>query len=150
MSLVLLDLSGTRRGGAHRDVDSFVTVAEDFIDHARIVGTRCHVRGLTYVPATMFCERCFSELDDWVEVPSRGRVFTYTMLYRDLDDEVLAQPAVLAYVKLDDCDGGLVHHLGEVEPEEVLIGLEVEAVFKDAAERKGSILDIQYFRPVDG
>ncbi|MGC9332963.1 MAG: Zn-ribbon domain-containing OB-fold protein [Anaerolineae bacterium] len=118
-------------------------------DHARIVGTRCHVCGLTYVPATMFCERCFSELDDWVEVPSRGQVFTYTVLYRDLDGEPMAQPAVLAYVKLEDCDGGLVHYLGDVNPEDVFIGLEVEAVFKDAAAREGSILDIEYFRPLE-
>jgi uncharacterized OB-fold protein len=30
----------------------------------------------------------------------------------------------------------------------VCIGMPVEAVFKDQAERKGSILDIAYFRPV--
>ena len=118
-------------------------------DHARILGTRCHVCGLTYVPATMFCERCFSELDDWVKVPSRGRVFTYTVLYRDLDGEPLAEPAVLAYVKLDGCDGGLVHYLGNVQAEEVFIGLEVEAVFKDVADRQGSILDVKYFQPAE-
>ena len=30
------------------------------------------------------------------------------------------------------------------------IGMEVEAVFKDPAERQGSILDIAYFRPIQG
>jgi uncharacterized OB-fold protein len=117
-------------------------------DNARIVGTRCEACGLTYVPATMFCERCFAELDEWVEVASRGEVFTYTVLYCDLDEKPLDPPAVLAYVRLDGSDGGLVHYLGEVEPECVCVGMEVEAVFKDAAERQGSILDIAYFRPV--
>ena len=41
-----------------------------------------------------------------------------------------------------------MHFLGEVEPDEVCFGLRVEAVFKDKAERKGSILDIAYFRPM--
>jgi uncharacterized OB-fold protein len=118
-------------------------------DQARIMGTHCPDCGLVYVPATMFCERCFAELDEWVEVPSQGRVFTYTVLYRDLDDRPLDEPQMLTYVKLDGCDGGLVHYLGEIEPEDVYIGLEVEAVFKDAAERQGSILDIRYFRPVN-
>ena len=39
--------------------------------------------------------------------------------------------------------------MGEIDPEDVHIGLEVEPVFKDAAEREGSILDIEYFRPVE-
>ena len=118
-------------------------------DNARIMGTQCPACGLLYVPATMFCERCFAELDEWIEVPSVGHVFTFTVLFRDLDDEPLDEPAVLAYVKLDGCDGGLIHYLGEIDPEELYVGLEVEAVFKDAAEREGSILDIRYFRPVE-
>jgi len=117
-------------------------------DNARFVGTRCESCDLIYVPATMFCERCFAELDEWVDVPNRGHVFTYTVLHRDLDDKPLDPPALLAYVKLEDSDGGLVHYLGEVEEECLCIGLEVEAVFKDAAEREGTILDIAYFRPV--
>jgi uncharacterized OB-fold protein len=117
-------------------------------DNARILGSRCEACGLTYVPATMFCERCFAELDEWVEVASRGAVFTYTVLYRDLDENPLDPPAILAYVKLEGSDGGLVHYLGEIDPETVFIGMEVEAVFKDAVEREGSILDIVHFRPV--
>ena len=117
-------------------------------EEARILGTRCGACGLTYVPATTFCERCFAELDEWVEVASQGTVFTYTVLYRDLDEKRLDPPAILAYVKLEGSDGGLVHYLGETDPEAVHIGMAVEAVFKDAAEREGSILDIAYFRPV--
>jgi uncharacterized OB-fold protein len=118
-------------------------------DHGRFLGTHCPTCDLVYVPATMFCERCFTELDEWVQIPNRGTVFTYTLLNWDLDEQPLDHPAIIAYVKLDGADGGLVHFLGEVEPECVCIGLEVEAVFKDAAEREGSILDIRYFRPVE-
>lgn len=117
-------------------------------DNARIVGTRCKNCELIYVPAMMFCERCFAELDEWVEVANRGTVFTYTVLYRDLDDQPMDPPAILAYVKLEGSTGGLVHYLDEIDPNAVYIGLEVEPVFKDAAEREGSILDIEYFRPV--
>lgn len=117
-------------------------------ERGRIVGTHCPACDLIYVPAAEFCERCFSQLNEWVEVSSQGWVFTYTVLFRDLDDKPLESPAILAYVKLDGSDGGLVHQLGEVEPEDVFIGMEVEAVFKPPEEREGSILDIQYFRPV--
>jgi len=40
-----------------------------------------------------------------------------------------------------------MHKLGEVDPQQVAIGMEVEAVWKPEAEREGSILDIRYFRP---
>lgn len=119
-------------------------------DNARILGTHCESCGLIYVPAVMFCERCFAELDEWLEVPSRGEVFTYTLLHRDLDEQPLDPPALLAYVKLEGATGGLVHYLGEIEWEHVHVGMPVEAVFKPPAEREGSILDIQYFRPVAG
>jgi uncharacterized OB-fold protein len=119
-------------------------------DNARILGTHCEACGLIYVPAAMFCERCFTELDKWLEVPSRGEVFTYTLLHRDLDEQPLDPPVLLTYVKLEGATGGLVHYLGETESEHVHIGMQVEAVFKPLAEREGSILDIQYFRPVAG
>ena len=117
-------------------------------DHARFVGTRCESCGLVYVPATLFCERCFAELDEWVDVPNRGHVFTFTVLHRDLDEQPLDPPAVLAYVKLEDSDGGLVHYLDWFEEGCLCIGLEVEDVFKEASEREGTILDIVHFRPV--
>ena len=116
-------------------------------DEGKFLGTRCARCDLVYVPAAMFCERCFAELDEWVEVPNRGHVFTFTVLTRDLDDQPLDAPQVLAYVKLDGADGGLVHYLGDMEGRPIFIGLEVEAVFKNAAEREGSILDIRYFQP---
>jgi uncharacterized OB-fold protein len=124
------------------------TFFREIKDNARIMGTCCRNCDLVYVPATMFCERCFAELDEWLEVANRGVVFTYTVLYRDLDDRPMDPPAVLAYVNLEGSTGGLVHYLGEIDPEDVYIGLEVEPVFKDVAEREGSILDIEHFRPV--
>jgi hypothetical protein len=42
-----------------------------------------------------------------------------------------------------------MHKLGEVDPDAVHVGLEVEAVWKPKAQREGSILDIEYFRPRD-
>jgi uncharacterized OB-fold protein len=46
-------------------------------------------------------------------------------------------------------EGGFLHLLGEVAPDEVRAGMQVEAVWKPPGERAGSILDIRYFRPLD-
>jgi uncharacterized OB-fold protein len=85
------------------------------------------------------------ELEEWVDVGTRGQVHTYTLLYEDLDGVRLDTPEIVAFIRLGD--GGLVHRLGDVEAEAVTIGMPVEAVFKPADEREGSILDIAYFRP---
>ncbi len=42
---------------------------------------------------------------------------------------------------------GILHLLGEVDPNEVKIGMKVKAVWKAASERTGAITDIQYFKP---
>jgi len=44
----------------------------------------------------------------------------------------------------------LLHKLGEVEPANVCVGLEVEAVLKPKKDREGKITDILYFKPAKG
>ena len=62
----------------------------------------------------------------------------------------LDEPQLPAVIRLDGAsDGGFLHLLGEVAPDDVRIGMEVEAVWKPAEERAGSILDIAHFRPGD-
>jgi uncharacterized OB-fold protein len=116
-------------------------------DQGVIMGTVCTECNLTYVPPMMYCERCFAELEDWIEVGTEGTVYTYTVLGVSLEDSPLEEPEIFAFIKIEGVHGGLVHRLGEVEPEEVEIGVAVEAVFKPQEEREGSILDIKYFKP---
>jgi uncharacterized OB-fold protein len=115
-------------------------------DEGRILGTYCPDCDHTYVPATIFCERCLGKLDTWVDVGTQGEVVTFTFLNVSLDGAPLEYPELIAFVRF--ADGGLIHHLGEVELEQVEIGMIVEAVFKPKADRVGSILDIEYFKPV--
>jgi uncharacterized OB-fold protein len=67
-------------------------------------------------------------------------------LYVNLDGSPRELPDAIGFIRFGD--GGLIHRLGEVEPDNVEIGMDVEAVFKDPSERVGSILDIDYFKPV--
>ncbi len=116
-------------------------------DEGKILGAYCPQCDRTYVPATLFCERCLSKLDEWVDVGTTGEVLTFTLLYENLDGSRREVPEIIAFVRFGD--GGLVHRLGGLAPEEVGIGLQVEAVFKDPEDREGSILDIVYFKPVE-
>jgi uncharacterized OB-fold protein len=115
-------------------------------DEGKIYGTTCSECERTYVPATLFCERCMEELDTWIDVGNSGEVHTFTLLYEDLDGNRKQNPDIIAFIRIGD--GGFVHRLGEVSEDEITIGMRVEAVFKDRAEREGSIQDISHFRPM--
>lgn len=117
-------------------------------DKGRLMGTKCEKCELVYLPPRIYCERCFSELVEWLTIPNRGLVHTFTISYVDLDGSRLEEPVIVAFVTFDGVYGGLVHRLSEVEPEKVGIGMPVEIVFKPKAKRIGSILDIDYFRPI--
>ena len=115
-------------------------------DEGKIFGTRCSTCERTYVPAALFCERCMAKLDEWVDVGTTGEVHTFTLLYENYDGSPRETPEIVVFVEL--ADGGLIHRLDEVDPEDVAIGMQVEAVFKPKTERQGSILDITHFKPV--
>lgn len=116
------------------------------MDEGQILGTRCHKCECTYVPAAAFCERCLSPLDEYFDVGTRGEIHSYTLLYENLDGTLRDTPEIVAFVSFGD--GGIVHRLAEIEPDEIEIGAQVEVVLKPAGEREGSILDITHFRPV--
>ncbi|HYG72746.1 MAG TPA: Zn-ribbon domain-containing OB-fold protein [Actinomycetota bacterium] len=122
----------------------------DGLEEARILGRECRGCERVLVPPRMFCERCFRDTDGWVEVETTGTVQTYSICHIRYDMQPLEEPELPAVVAIDGSSGGFLHKLGEVAPEDVRIGMAVEAVWKPEEEREGSILDIAYFRPLAG
>jgi uncharacterized OB-fold protein len=116
-------------------------------DEAKIMGTYCPHCNYTYVPATSFCEKCLRQLTDWVDVGTHGTIHTFTLLYENIDGSQKATPDIIAYVRLGD--GGLIHKLDHIDPDQVVIGMEVAAIFKPLEDRQGSIEDIIYFEPLE-
>jgi uncharacterized protein len=113
----------------------------------KLVGTRCHSCEQVYVPARSFCERCFAELNEQVEVKRTGKLVSYTLCYVDHDGARLRSPVALALVQLEGATTVMLHRLLDArDPTEVKIGCRVETVIKPKAKRVGSILDIEGFR----
>ena len=122
----------------------------DGLREQRILATTCDHCGRTLVPPRAFCERCFRLTDGWTEVPHTGSVATFSICHVTWDMQPLTEPQLPAVIRLDGTsEGGFLHLLGEVAPDDVRAGMQVEAVWKPADDRAGSILDIAYFRPSD-
>jgi len=117
-------------------------------DNGRIMGTKCAKCGRVMVPPRMFCEECFIDDVEWVEVGKTGVIQTFAESYLDTTGKRLKEPWMLGIIKLDNSDGGLIHYLGEAKPEDLKIGMKVEAVLKPKEEREGNLSDIKYFRPI--
>lgn len=115
-------------------------------DNKKIMGTRCRKCRRVLVPPRIFCEECFVDDMEWVEVEPKGTLVTFGECYMSTDAKRLKEPWMMGIVRLNGSDGGLIHFIGEARPEDIRIGMPMEIVFKD--EREGSIKDILYFRPV--
>ena len=118
------------------------------VGKGRLLAAECGACGVVYVPPKTYCERCFARLEDsYTEVAPSGVVHAFTVCHKNMDGTRSDRPIVMAVIKIDQTDGGIVHYLGDVKPEQVHIGMPVKAVFQPKKERKGSILDIKHFKP---
>ena len=115
----------------------------------RLVGRRCHKCRRVMIPPRMFCEMCFRPSDEWVTLQNTGRVKTFSLCYVTWDMKRLKDPQIPAVIDIDGASPGMgiMHMLGAIEPDDVKIDMQVEAVWKPAAERQGAITDILYFKP---
>ena len=119
-------------------------------DRGVLLGSRCEACGYTYVPARLFCERCFAGLEPGVEVGPGGELVSFTIAFVDVDGDPLEEPLTLGLVRLDGADAVLVHRVFEPADDEALeVGERVEVVLRPNGERTGSILDIEGFRVVE-
>lgn len=112
-------------------------------DRGVLLGSRCEACAFTYLPARIFCERCFAELAPDTECGPGGTLESFTIGYVGIDGEPLEEPVTIGLVKPDGADTVLMHRMLGDGPWQ--IGARVEAVVKP--ERDGSILDVEGFRP---
>src|SRR5439155_18751509 len=88
----------------------------------------------------------FRPTDRWVEVAATGTVNTFSVCWVTWDMRKLTVPELPAVIDLRS--GGIMHKLGDVEPDAVHIGMPVQAVWRPPAQRQGSILDIAHWAPL--
>lgn len=103
------------------------------LKNGKFIGSKCSACGRVFLPAKQFCEVCFKEINEFVDIPNRGTVYART-----------STPGgdLIAAIEMEGTDT-LIYH--RVKSEEIDTGSCVKAVFKPPKERKGSITDIEYF-----
>jgi uncharacterized OB-fold protein len=120
------------------------------LKEGRLIGSRCRHCRRTVVPPRTVCEWCFLPVSEWVPLQDTGTVNTFSLCYVTWDMRRVKEPEISAVIEIDGTSprAGIMHLLGEVQPQDVRIGMAVQAVWKPTHEREGAITDIRYFKPL--
>jgi uncharacterized OB-fold protein len=121
--------------------------------NGRIIARKCHGCRRVMIPPRMFCELCWRPTDEWVYVQDTGTINTFVVSHVDWKasrvpkGERYFTPAV---IEIDGASPGMgiLHHINEIEPYDIKMGMRVKAVWKPAKQREGAITDISYFKPL--
>ena len=99
----------------------------------------------------MFCEQCFVATDEWVYVKDTGTINTFSLSYLDADANRIKDPILVAVIDIDGASPGIgiLHLLGNVDPDKIDVGMKVKAVWKPPEEREGSVTDILFWEPLE-
>jgi uncharacterized OB-fold protein len=115
-------------------------------DNKTIMGIKCPGCKNVYVPPRLHCPTCFAKLTEWVKLSGRGTLETYTIVRYKEEYMPNEPPYAYGVIKLDGATTGMVHLIGGVDLNKIKVGMKMEPVFKE--QREGSILDIEYFKPI--
>ena len=115
-----------------------------------ILGSNCSHCRKVVVPPRIVCESCFKPMQGYIPLQDSGVVNTFSVCYVTWDVKRIKEPELPAVIDIDGASPlcGIMHKLGEVNPDEIYIGMKVKAVWKPAELRTGAITDILYFKPV--
>ncbi len=116
-------------------------------DEGKFLAAKCTCCGKTYFPPRIYCEYDFSETE-FVEISGEGCVRAFAVATLDNNEESLKNPEIYAIIDMDGTDGCIIHLLGEMDAEDIRVGMKVKPVLKSKEEREGRITDILYFKPV--
>lgn len=114
----------------------------------RILGDRCPKTGQVFVPPRGISPVAGAPTDGFVELPDRGYVESFCVTRVPLPSRPdLDPPFVSAWILLDGASVGFLGLVLEIEPEDVRLGLRVEAIWKPDDELQQSAENILGWRP---
>ena len=117
-------------------------------ERKEIIGKKCPKCKRVLLPPRSFCERCFVETTEWVNVGKEGRIEAFTIVYERFEG-LPDPPYAIAYVLLDGASTAMANFVKGVDLSDikealkrVKIGARVRVAFKKR--REGRITDFWY------
>ncbi|MPZ28271.1 MAG: DNA-binding protein [Micromonosporaceae bacterium] len=115
-----------------------------------LVGRRCPQCTRVLVPPRSFCDRCYVDTEDWIEVGPEGVVETFTVVYREFQS-LPEPPYAMAYVRLDGADTAILNYVRGLDLREPVAaaaalrpGTRARLVVDEPQRRQGRITDFWF------
>ena len=119
-----------------------------FLADKRILGERAP-GGKVNVPPRGADPQLGVPTSEPVELGHTGTVTSFCVVNVQFYGQVMEIPYVSALILLDGADLPLMHLIQECPTDDVRIGMRLEAVWVDEADRRPNLDSIKYFRPID-
>jgi len=130
------------------------------LKQGKLIGTLCRGCGKVIVPPRNLCGRCHRPMDERIVVSNVGTVTSFVCSnpvtrgklqifgLDPIDTGLVKEGEVIipVFVKFDGSDSNLHTTLIGGDPEQVHVGMRVQAVF--AKERKGALSDLEGVEPL--
>jgi len=113
----------------------------------RLLAQRCPVCGKVYIPPRGACPTDGVPTTGEVELPDHGIVTTFCVVNVPYPGQRVTPPYVAAAVLLDGADIPFQHLILGCDPDEVRMGMRVQAVWKPRGEWGTTMENIDHFRP---
>ena len=117
----------------------------------KIWGTRCPKCGDTWVPVRSHCWNldCNLQKTEWIEMPLKAKVHTWTIAGWSGRSSLRRLPIVLVYGVVEGSKVAIANELHGIDPWDAEFGMSLKIVFKPEEERVGAVTDF-HFEPDDG
>jgi hypothetical protein len=126
---------------------------DELATHRRILGSLCPQCQNVLVPPREFCDLCSVRTAQHVDVADTGRLQAFSVIHLEFVGQTRQPPYVYAEIVLDGSATRLIHTVGGIDvataAETLTIGMPVKAVWKDVADCRGTLDDIDYFEPIE-
>jgi uncharacterized OB-fold protein len=113
----------------------------------RLIAQRCPVCAKVYFPPRPACPTDGVPTTDRIELSDHGTITTFCVVNVPFLGQRIPPPYVSAYVLLDGADIPFLHLLLGVAPEDVRMGMRVEAVWKPREQWGPTMQNIDHFKP---
>jgi uncharacterized protein len=124
-------------------VGNFMECFFDGLRDGKVMGVKCPKCGRLYVPPRMICERCFTENEEWVELPPEGAVESFTVAHVKVGEggELIdiESPEIIGMIKHEGADTCVAARIEGLAPEDAVVGMRVKVVIDKSAE---NVLDV--------
>ncbi len=101
--------------------------------HYMLVGTKCNDCGKIFFPPRPACPFCGSRNTSEIQLPHRGKLLSYTVIYKPPEGFEKHAPIIYGLIQLDN--GAVIEaQLTDVSPENLRTGMILEAVLRKIRE----------------